>query len=390
MFIYHVILYQPQVRILRDIEPLLIEASASSPQEIFWYKMLSSNATNATCENVQLSLPVRIFHIVVLSAVFFLGIVGNTLIIVAVYKRPELKKTMNYFIVNMAVSDFVFPIAVVPASLADVAATSWQWPVGNSTALILCKIKSFLMSVSFTVSIQSLVWITIDRFVAVVWPLKFHLISPRLRRYAIGTTWVVALSTSAVDLKISKIKELDGRMTCTEERLESLFVEILNYVRVTLFFFSPIILMTALYSAIAVTLRKQEKVNIRRSTVQHTNRKIRQAIKMGLSVVLSFYLFLLPYSVMLMLLPTPESSSCLYKYLDLFFSLALKLSSATNPIICFTFMENYRRGLKDVCSFVKHKQVNGCPVEQGITKEVTLQHFAQISRMEDNFALREK
>jgi len=40
---------------------------------------------------------------------------------------------------------------------------------------IFCKLKNFLQRVSLAVSVGSLVWIAIDRFVAVVLPIKVHL-----------------------------------------------------------------------------------------------------------------------------------------------------------------------------------------------------------------------
>ena len=40
------------------------------------------------------------------------------------------------------------------------------------------------------VSVQSLVWIAIDRFVAVVFPIKHGLISPKIRTTVNGSTWI--------------------------------------------------------------------------------------------------------------------------------------------------------------------------------------------------------
>ena len=120
---------------------------------------------------------------VIFSITLFLSLFGNTLIIIIVYKCPELKKTVNYFIVNMAVSDFVFPLTTIPVYLAEASNDVWQWLIESTAGSILCKLRNFVMAVSLTVSIESLVWIALDRFVAVVWPMKFHLITSRFRSF---------------------------------------------------------------------------------------------------------------------------------------------------------------------------------------------------------------
>ena len=43
-----------------------------------------------------------------------LHLVGNTLIIATVYKRKEFRKTVNFFMVNMAASDLVFLLISTP------------------------------------------------------------------------------------------------------------------------------------------------------------------------------------------------------------------------------------------------------------------------------------
>ena len=137
---------------------------------------------------------------------------------ILLYKRPELKKTVNYFIVSMAFSDLVFSLTAIPFTLVEMSSSNWQWPIGGTAGSILCKLKNFLRSVSLTVSILSLVWIALDRFVAVVWPMKVHLITSRFRAFAIASTWLVALTVTSTDLYLSDPLEENGTITCIEDR----------------------------------------------------------------------------------------------------------------------------------------------------------------------------
>ena len=120
--------------------------------------------------------------------VFLLSVVGNSLVIFVVRKCPELRKTVNYFTVNMAVSDFISPLIAIPSAYGGKVARSLEWPIGGTVGLMVYSVKSFLTSVSLTVSMQSLVWITFDRFVAVVWLTKVRLISLGSRSFAIASS----------------------------------------------------------------------------------------------------------------------------------------------------------------------------------------------------------
>ena len=133
----------------------------------------------------------KISLIVVYCMVLLVGLTGNALVIALVYKRKDLRKTINQLIANMAFSDFVFELTFIPVELAK--AVYGQWPIAEPTGSIVCKIQSFVISTSVYVSVQSLTWIALDRFIAVVFPMKVHLISSRFRVLAIASSWIVAV-----------------------------------------------------------------------------------------------------------------------------------------------------------------------------------------------------
>jgi len=133
------------------------------------------------------------------------GFFGNMIIIIIVYKHRNLRKTINYFIVNMAVSDLLFPLIVIPVNIATLVTDSWQWRVSGILGSWFCKLFYFSSSVTIHVSVQSLMWIAIDRFVAVVFPIKLGLISPKIRTTAIVSTWIFAGLFDSPSLIISDV-----------------------------------------------------------------------------------------------------------------------------------------------------------------------------------------
>ena len=278
----------------------------------------SSKQNNMPCQirdNRALDISVIVFF----CAILLSSLIGNTVIIIIFYRRKDLKKTTNYFIANMAISDLIFPLTPIPLSIIGLETL----PVSVSAGSIFCKLQIFLGGVSLTVSVESLVWIAVDRFIAVVFPIKVHRISTRFRRFAVTSTWIVAV-------------------------LISIQLTVLNI--------APLLLMTILYTAIAVTLRRQHKALSISATVIKNIQKKRQALKMSVCVMAAFYLLFIPNLIVVFLHKALVEISCLlYSSTMIFASTTTSLSSITNPIICFIFVENYRRGLGEFCGsfFIK-------------------------------------
>ena len=67
------------------------------------------------------------------------------------------------------------------------------------------------LSVSLIVSVESLAWIALDRFVAVVWLMKVHLVTSRFRSLSIASSWIVALTANSVDLYSSVLLKENGK-----------------------------------------------------------------------------------------------------------------------------------------------------------------------------------
>ena len=123
---------------------------------------------------------------VTLCLIFVVSLVANSLMVVIVYKTPNLRKPINFFIANMASSDLLYPIFGIPWKLSHLHTNSF--PIVAQLGQALCKLVPFFGDVSFVVSIQNLILIAVDRFGAVVFPLRSLLIRSKLCPFFIFAT----------------------------------------------------------------------------------------------------------------------------------------------------------------------------------------------------------
>ena len=154
----------------------------------------------------------RIGKTIAYCLLFVASLTGNSLIGLIVYKTKTMGKPINFFIVNMAMSDLLYPIFLVPRKITKIHVGSWliSGPLGQA----LCKLVPFLTDVSTAVSIQSLVLIAVDRFGAVVFPFRSPVISTNLCRFFILATWIVAMAIHSPYLSAFKLAEYPGRLMC--------------------------------------------------------------------------------------------------------------------------------------------------------------------------------
>lgn len=134
------------------------------------------------------------------STVFLIALVGNGLVCFVVKTCPRMKTVTNYFIVNLAVGDILMTLFCVPFSFVSMLVLRY-WPFG----LLMCKIVNYSQAVSVLVSAYTLLAISIDRYMAIMRPLK-----PRLGKAAakavVAAVWGGALATAAPISVVSQLQ----------------------------------------------------------------------------------------------------------------------------------------------------------------------------------------
>ena len=183
---------------------------------------------------------------------FLVSLVGNTFIAIIVFKTKTLRKPINFLIVNMAMSDMLVPIFLFPRELILTYTRSWL--MGGPLGQVLCKLSIYASYLSFTVSIQSLVLIAVDRFGAVMFPLRSPLINSKRCQFFILATWIIAIAIFCVNLFASKVIESPEGLACVADWKGALgeASSYKNFVLVmqVIIFYVPLVFITILYSAI--------------------------------------------------------------------------------------------------------------------------------------------
>ena len=261
-------------------------------------------------------------------------------------------------IANMAMSDLLYTIFLFPVRLADLHVGSWL--IGGTLGQALCKIYPFLTDVSTLVSIQSLILITVDRYAAVVAPLRSPLISRKVCRCLIVGTWILAAAFHSPYWFTFNLVESQGEKWCVKQ-WEVIFGEkssvgIYFLSASILFFHIPFVVFAILYSIILIKLKKQAHPGEQSANAEEQRtRRNRNVLKMAIAIVVVFFICWIPYLSIRTILDfsapdSPILSSCSFYPYALVTLFMARANCAINPIICLTLSSNYRQALKRLVS----------------------------------------
>ena len=322
----------------------------------------ANGSSSSSCSSLIYPEALKVGATVAYSLILVVSLVGNSLIVLIVYKTPTLRKPINMLIANMAMSDLLFPIFLIPVRLTDLHVGSWL--IGGTLGQALCKIHPFLIEISMKVSIQSLVLITVDRYAAVVVPLRSPLISRKVCRCLIVGTWILAAAFYSPYFFTFNLVEYQEGKRCMNQ-WEVIFAEkssLAIYLLSTYIFsfYIPFVVLVILYSIILIKLKKQVHPGEQSANAEEQRtRRNRNVLKMTVAIVVAFFICWIPFSIQVVTFYfVPKNTFDCKFFVSHNVALFMAYTNcAINPIICLTFTSNYRQALR--------RLVNCCDAVQG-------------------------
>jgi len=149
---------------------------------------------NISLVNVSLSIPTEFLHlstrnrnVVIGYCIFFIvGSVGNLSVFVSVLRQlGKLKWRITILIVHLSIADLIVTFFLIPSEIAW--KLSIQWHGGN----VLCKMCQFTRVFGLYLSSMVVICISLDRFSAIVYPLKMVSASSRVKVMLL-MAWIAA------------------------------------------------------------------------------------------------------------------------------------------------------------------------------------------------------
>ena len=295
--------------------------------------------------------------------ILIVSLVGNILLFLVILNNKQLRKSINYFVFNMAVSDLLNPLTIMPIHIVQIISGSSSWKVDSPWILgnILCKLSYFLPDVSLVVSIESLLLISMDRFVAVVFPLKAKLISPKARLISIGCVWLVAIAVHAPYFYTFRLFHVENKTYCksdwgpSETHTKKRYL-MANFIT---FFIIPVCLLVIMYGFIARTLKTKNNECQQRLSFEQRSRdqQLKKIIRLAVAIIIAFVVCTIPVVVftftLIFLWNWKVPAICAFRTVIPFICLfMLHLWSAVNPCICFIFNTKYRNSFQRIPSLL--------------------------------------
>ena len=222
---------------------------------------------------------------------------------------------------------------------------------GDVLTSFVCKLGAYFGYLSLSLSVLSLMLISVDRFVAIVFPMKVSMISRRVRSIFILLSWVFSLVfLIPAWFEVRLAKETEKRRICSPRKFNTLY-SAYTFVGLLGFYFLPLIVITILNICIINSLRKTNPViqgNSLSSAIRH--KRNQRIMKMLILIIVVFFLCYTPRIA----LPIWEFTSDLQLYKvhrQIFYIFAVFflpfISTFLNPVIIFSLSTNYRQALKN-------------------------------------------
>ena len=318
----------------------------------------SDNETDfhATCDYLNLR-SVELVKVVVCAVIFITSTLGNTMVVIVVYKERRMRTTVNFLIVNMAVSDCLCTVVVIPKLITQIFTFPAAWLITGAVGDALCRIMHFFQDVTVAVSLLSLLMIAIERYYAISCPVVANPIPKKRCALMIALTWLLAFLMYATRFWTFKLTIEEEGPICyhsweqlAEDPLKAWEIEF--FLHTLLSVIVPFIVVTTLYTTILVKIRRISVPDDVHSVGQRRQQKRnRNVLRMLLAVVIAFGFCWFPFIIFTYMATFAWINRDLEVpcHVEIFGECALYLAylqSSINPAIYLGFSEKYRQGMK--------------------------------------------
>ncbi|XP_048189817.1 neuropeptide Y receptor type 6-like [Perognathus longimembris pacificus] len=304
-------------------------------------------------ESCQPSSAVLFLFLIAYAAVLILGLLGNlSLIIIIVKKQREAQSVTNILIANLSLSDILVCVMCIPLTVTYTLMDHWVF------GELMCKLTSYVQSVSISVSIFSLVLIAVERHqlivkprgwkpgvphaywgVTFVWFLSFLLSVPLFLAYHLTEEPFLNLSLPA-DLYGHRVACVETWPSRTNQLLFSTSLFLLQY-------FVPLGFILVCYLKIVLYLRRRNRKAGRRKEKESRFSESKRVNTTLVAIVAAFGACWLPLNVFNIIFDWHHEvlMSCHHDLVFITCHFVAMVSTCINPLFYGFLNRNFQKDL---------------------------------------------
>ncbi|XP_041740650.1 somatostatin receptor type 1 [Coregonus clupeaformis] len=267
------------------------------------------------------------------------GLTGNTMVIYVILKYAKMKTATNIYILNLAIADELFMLSV--PFLATSAAVR-HWPFGS----LMCRLVLSVDGINMFTSIFCLTVLSVDRYVAVVHPIK----AARYRRPTVAKlvnvcVWGLSLLVILpIIIFADTVPAQDGGVDCNFLWPEAAWSEAFVVYTFLLGFLLPVGAICLCYCLMVARMRA---VGLKAGWLQR-RRSEKKITRMVLCVVTVFVLCWMPFYIVQLVSVFHHPPNPMVTQLFVILSYA---NSGANPILYGFVSDNFRRSFQRIVCF---------------------------------------
>ncbi|XP_038615438.1 G-protein coupled receptor 183 [Tachyglossus aculeatus] len=279
------------------------------------------------------------------SVVFIIGLSGNLLALSVVFQNRKKINSTTLYSTNLVISDILFTTAL-PARIVYYA-LGFDWQIGEA----LCRITALIFYINTYAGVNFMTCLSIDRFFAVVHPLRYNKIKrTKYAKCVCIFVWVLVFSQTLPLLVHSMSNQEIDRITCMEypnfEQIDHLPWILLGACFIG--YVIPIVIILVCYSCICCKLFENTKQN----PLTEKSGVNKKALNTILLIIVVFIVCFSPYHVaiiqhMIKKLRLSDHLSCNAQQtfqISLHFTVCLmNFNCCMDPFIYFFACKGYKR-----------------------------------------------